>query len=132
MPDSDATPVDTSTKPRLGRRLGWRVEYAALRGLETCASLLPRPAALVLGRAIGWLALKLGVRRAVVVANLRFVGMGSDAEITHILPALYGNMGIYVMDLLRVRRQRQSVLPTLSAGAFYVVLINQTHCAWLS
>ena len=105
MPDSDATPADTSTKPRLGRRLGWRVEYAALRGLETFASLLPRPAALVLGRAIGWLALKLGVRRAVVVANLRFVGMGSDAEITHILPALYGNMGIYVMDLLRARRQ---------------------------
>ena len=105
MPDSDATPEGTSTKPRLGRRLRWRVEYAALRGFEALVGLLPRSAALTLGRVFGWLALKLGVRRAVVVANLRFVGMGSDAEIAHILPALYGNMGTYVMDLLRARRQ---------------------------
>ena len=104
MPDSDAIPEGT-TKPRLSRRLGWRVEYVALRGCEAFVGLVPRAAALVLGRAVGWLALKLGVRRAVVVANLRFVGMGSDAEIAHILPKLYGNMGMYIMDLLRARRK---------------------------
>ena len=105
MSESDTASESTPAKPRLSRRIGWWVEYAALRGFETIVYLVPRSAALLLGRAIGWLALKLGVRRTVVIANLRFVDIGSDEDIARIVPALYANMGKYIMDLLRASRR---------------------------
>ena len=104
MPESSANFEPPSPKPKLSRRLGWWGEYAALRFAETLVSLLPRKAALRLGSVLGRIALALGVRRKVVVANLTFVGLGSQEDLARILPAFYRNMGKYVMDLLRSRR----------------------------
>jgi KDO2-lipid IV(A) lauroyltransferase len=112
------------------RILGWRVEYALVRGIETVTLLLPRNLSLALGEAIGTVARLFGVRRSVVLANFDYLGFPAE-ETRRILPALYANMGRYLVDLLRAGRkpppyrvQGDEVLSTLGERGTLVLLAH--------
>lgn len=85
---------------RKRRIFSWRVEYAFVRAVEAILGIFPRGLALALGRGLGSLARALGVRRSTVRANLDYLGFDPEAA-RRIVPALYRNMGMYFVDVLR-------------------------------
>jgi len=81
------------------------IEYLALRKLELLVNLLPRPAALLLGRLAGTLLYRAGVYRSVVRANMVAARLGDEAAMARVTRSLYRTMGMYVADFLRDQRK---------------------------
>jgi len=79
-----------------------RIEYAALRCVETAVNVLPRGLALFFGGLAGSALYLLGVYRWVALKNFEHVGLWNAREVKKILPALYKNIGRYAADFLRV------------------------------
>ncbi|MDD5675623.1 MAG: lysophospholipid acyltransferase family protein [Chitinivibrionales bacterium] len=77
------------------------LEYCFLRILEALISCLPRGMALALGKLAGNALYFTGYYKSVALQNMRYVGLGSEREITRILKRLYGNMGRYAADFIR-------------------------------
>jgi len=94
-------PIDGERSPGLQDR----VEYLLLRVTGAIASIVPRPAALVLARFIGILAFDLlRIRRRVTLTNLaRAFPRKSPAWFRRTARAAYVNLGVVSIEMLRAR-----------------------------
>ena len=108
------------------RALKFAVESLAVRAVALPARLLPRPAALGLGAALGRLAWTVGVRRRLVLSNLGLAMPGTDlAERRRVGRTAAENLGRTMVEFLRFAgRDRRRVdelvsvegLPALREG----------------
>lgn len=113
-PPAPATPADGASAPAAKSRhtAAHRVEYALARTLETAVSTLPERAADAVGRRIGRLVYRLGIRRKVVEENLRLAFPEKPEEWIHATArAAYEHLGRESAAILRLGRlDRQAVI----------------------
>ena len=101
----------TDAKPPQRHSASHRVEYTLARALESAVATLPEGAADAVGRSVGRTIHRLGIRRAVVDANLRLAfPEADDAWIEATTRAAYEHLGREVAAILRLSRLDRSAV----------------------
>lgn len=108
---SDARARDVSA-PGPRHSAAHRAEYALARSLERLVSTLPERSADALGRALGKAVARLGIRREVVVDNLRLAFPDASAEwVRQTTAAAYEHLGREAVAMLRLSSlDRQAII----------------------
>jgi KDO2-lipid IV(A) lauroyltransferase len=108
------------------RRRSDLAAYLALRAALAAVAVLPRPAALAAGAALGRLARRLGLRRAVTDGNLAIAFPDLDAAARDVLARrVYAHFGRMAVDSLRLSARGPAALVPHVAGGDCVRLIEE-------
>lgn len=117
-PTEAAAPAPTR-EPAARHKPAHRVEYALARALETAVATLPERAADGVGRRVGRMVYRLGIRRKVVEENLRGAYPDQTEEWIHATArAAYEHLGREAAAILRLSRldRRAIVARTVPVG----------------
>ncbi|MBV9108535.1 MAG: lysophospholipid acyltransferase family protein [Gemmatimonadetes bacterium] len=113
-PPAPTAPADAASAPaaKSPHTAAHRVEYALARTLESAVSTLPERAADAVGRRIGRMVYRLGIRRKVVEENLRFAYPEKPEDWIHATAlAAYEHLGRESAAILRLSRlDRQAIV----------------------